>query len=301
MKILVTGCNGQLGWELGQLGARCGLDMILADLPSFDITDENDVRKEISRPGLDWVINAAAYTAVDRAESEPEKAFSVNQRGPSLLASYCERLRIPVIHISTDYVFDGTKPGLYNEADPVSPLCVYGKSKSAGEAEIEKRLTRYLIVRTSWLYCVHGNNFVKTILRLASEKPLLRVVNDQYGSPTYAKDLAEALLAIVEGGYSGREIQWGTYHFCGAGITSRYEFAKKICALAKKYRSFKVEEFVPIPSSEYTTPARRPKNCALDCRKVTKAFGVVPKPWQTSLGEMIQRLFSTGLKEEDHC
>ena len=292
MKVLVIGANGQLGWELCRMGEKQGFDIVSIDLPEFNITDPSAVNNEVSQAGISLVINAAAYTAVDQAESEPELAFAVNRDGPAHLASSCTEIGIPLIHISTDYVFDGRKKGPYFETDPVSPLGVYGKSKAAGERKVRDHLQEHIILRTAWLYGIYGHNFVKTILRLGREKEVLRVVADQYGCPTYAADLAEAILEIAAQIGEQRDIIWGTYHYCGKGVTTWHGFAEKIFDLAREHCSLVVKEVVPTTTAEYPTPAKRPFNSVLDCSLITKHFGISSKPWPESLAKMIDRLLS---------
>ena len=291
MKILVIGGNGQLGWELCGKGSPQGFDIVSLDIPGFDITDCRAVKKAVCRSGASLVINAAAYTAVDQAESEPELAFAVNHNGPLHLASTCSEIKIPLIHISTDYVFDGAKSEPYLETDTVSPLGVYGKSKAVGEAAVMDRLSEHIIIRTSWLYGVHGNNFVKTMLRLGREKEELRVVADQYGCPTYAADLAGVILSIARQIDKRHNIKWGTYHYCGSGVTSWHGFAEKIFDLAGKYDSFAVKKIYPIATTSYPTPARRPVNSVLDCSLVNRNFGISPPPWHKSLDAMLRKYF----------
>ncbi len=292
MKILVTGANGQLGWELCRKGIEEGFDIIPLDLPDFDITNRSEVNKAVGQAGASLVINAAAYTAVDEAESEPEHAFSVNRDGPANLASSCAENGTPLIHISTDYVFDGNKKGPYLETDTVSPLGVYGKSKADGEAEVRKRLRSHIILRTAWLYGVHGNNFVKTILRLAREKEVLRVVDDQYGCPTYAADMAEATLVIAARLRDGNDIPYGTYHYCGQGVTTWHGFAEKIIESARHHVPLEVKTVKPITTEEYPTLTKRPGNSVLDCSQIQKHFGIHCKPWKEGLASMIKRLLS---------
>jgi len=293
MRILIIGSNGQLGWELGKRGKRQGLDIVSVDLPEFDITNPYAVNKMVRQDETDLVINAAAYTAVDQAESEQELAYAINRDGPANLSTSCAKVGIPLIHISTDYVFDGKKKGPYCETDPVSPVSVYGKSKAAGEAEIRKILSNHIIIRTAWLYGVHGRNFVKTMLQIGREKELLRVVAYQYGCPTYAADLAEAILVIANYLRKGHQIAWGTYHYCGEGVTSWHGFAEAIFKFAKQYDSFAVQKIEPISTKEYPTPAKRPANSVLDCSLITKHFGIHPWPWQESLSKMINKMLST--------
>jgi dTDP-4-dehydrorhamnose reductase len=293
MRILITGCKGQLGWELCRQGKDRGYDLIPLDLPEFDITDKSAVFDTIKRSHPDLVVNAAAYTAVDKAESEIDMAFAVNRDGPSYLASACAKTNIPLIHVSTDYVFDGCKEGPYLETDLVAPIGVYGKSKAEGEDKVRSNLKEHIIIRTSWFYGVHGNNFVKTMLRLGREREELRVVDDQHGCPTFAADLAEAILTIVSLIERGENISWGTFHCCGGGSTTWYGFASKIFEIAKGYDTLKLKKVVPISTSEYPTPAKRPANSIMDCTLLERNFGITPKAWDESLARMISEYYHT--------
>jgi dTDP-4-dehydrorhamnose reductase len=291
MKLLVIGANGQLGWEVCGRGEKKSFDIVPLDLPDFDVTEPSEVKKAVGQAGVSLIINASAYTAVDTAESEPEVAFAVNRDGPAYLAISCDEIGIPLIHISTDYVFDGSKSDPYLETEPVSPLGIYGKSKAAGETEIRNTLKEHIIIRTAWLYGLHGNNFVKTMLRLGKEKEILSVVADQYGCPTYAADLADAILAIATKISERRNVTWGTYHYCGKGVTSWHGFAQAIFDLANHYDRFQVKEVMPITTSDYPTPAQRPVNSGMDCSLLTKNFGISLRPWQESLADMVHRYY----------
>jgi dTDP-4-dehydrorhamnose reductase len=292
MRILLTGANGQVGRELSNSGGQRGIEVLALNRSDLDITDPVSVSREVNRSGVSLVINAAGYTAVDEAESEPELAFAVNRDGPAYLASACEKVGIPLVHISTDYVFDGQKQGDYLETDPVSPLSVYGKSKAAGEVEVRKRMREYLILRTGWVYGVYGHNFVKTMLRLGREKEVVQVVDDQYGCPTYAADLAETILRIAAQLQEGRQIIWGTYHYCGKGVTSWHGFAEAIFNLARKYVPLKVKQTEAVTTAEYPTAAKRPANSVLDCSLFRNHFGFAPKPWNESLARMLDQVLS---------
>jgi len=289
MKILLTGAYGQVGWELTRRSRKRGFAVDATDVDVFDITDPRAVEEKVCGQGWELVVNCAAYTAVDRAESEPELALAVNRDGPANLAAACGKAHIPLVHISTDYVFDGSKQGPYRETDPVLPLGVYGRSKAEGDTEVRSRLREHIILRTSWVYGVHGNNFVKTMLRLGQERRVLRVVNDQQGCPTNAADLAEVILAIA--GRCDRN-PWGTYHYSGKGVTTWHGFAEAIFAEAQKYTSLLVERVEPIPSAQYPTPAKRPANSVLDCSLFTSTFGIEPRPWRESLADVIHGLLS---------
>ena len=290
MRILLTGANGQVGWELAHRGGQQGLEVLALDRSDLDITDPVLVNKQVNRSAVSLVVNAAGYTAVDQAESEPELAFAVNRDGPACLASACEKAGIPLVHISTDYVFDGQKQGSYLETDPVSPLGVYGKSKAAGEVAVREHLPEHLILRTSWVYGIRGDNFVKTMLRLGREREVIQVVADQYGCPTYAADLAETILKIAAHVQAGRQGHWGTYHYCGKGVTTWQGFAEAIFNLARKYVPLKVRQIEAVTTAEYPAAAPRPANSVLDCSLLTSHFGVAPKPWNESLASMLHQI-----------
>jgi len=290
MKVLLTGASGQLGREISKRGPARGLQIVAFDRQALDITDHRAVEQAVSDASVDVVINAAAYTAVDRAEAEPDLAFAVNRDGPAHLASACARASVPLLHVSTDYVFDGSKKGPYLETDQVSPLGVYGRSKAAGEEEIRNRLPEHVIVRTSWLYSIHGHNFVKTMLRLGAERRVLKVVADQYGCPTSAADLAGALLTIGQTIVHREAPPYGTYHYCGKGSTTWHGFAREIFTLARAHIPLKVERLEPISTADYPTPAKRPPNSVLDCSILEKEFGIKRRPWPQSLADMIEEL-----------
>jgi dTDP-4-dehydrorhamnose reductase len=291
MKIVVIGVNGQLGWELNRQGKQQGFDVVPADLPDFDITDPPAVENLVTQTSADVIINAAAYTAVDRAESDPQLAFAINRDGPAHLAAACAALGVALIHVSTDYVFDGTQKEPYVESDPISPLGVYGQSKAAGEEAVRKILPAHIMIRTAWLYGVHGNNFVKTMLRLGHEKEIIRVVSDQVGCPTNAADLAQAILLIAARIAAGREIKWGTYHYCGDSATSWHGFAETIFSLARRQATLLVKKVEPIATAEFPTPVKRPANSVLNCDLIKNHFGVHTRPWKESLAETIKQLF----------
>jgi dTDP-4-dehydrorhamnose reductase len=291
--IAIIGNNGQLGWELVRQAAQYGLKHLAQDFPEIDITNSASISGKLNPYTIDFVINAAAYTDVDKAETEPIMAFAVNRDGPANLAHHCRQRGRVLIHISTDYIFDGANPGLYSEEDPVAPLGVYGKSKEAGETAIREQLLNYIIVRTAWLYGVHGQNFVKTMLKLGRESQNLRVVSDQRGCPTYAADLAGAILKVVFQCRLKKAFQWSTYHYCGKGVTTWHGFAEEIFAAARQYEMLAVKAVKPVTSAEYPTPAKRPTNSVLDCSKIQRIFGIHPRPWRLALEEMIERLFTT--------
>ena len=291
MKILITGGQGQLGRELYQEGRKWDFDVLAPSHHRMDITDINAVKNFIDLHQPSCVINAAAYTHVDKAEIEQTLAFAVNKTGCTHLAKLCAKYEIPLFQVSTDYVFNGQKNTPYHELDPISPIGVYGLSKAAGETEIRSNLKEHVILRTSWLYGVHGQNFVKTILKLSEKRENIRVVSDQYGSPTCAGDLAKAILAIVDKWRQQSEVAWGTYHYCGIGVVSWHGFAETIIELARRYGEVKTNRVKPITTADYPTKARRPAFSALDCNLIKKNFGINAKPWPESLKFTIQRLF----------
>lgn len=290
MRLLVFGSNGQVGHELMQARVPTGWRVIGLARADADITDEAAVTRALARHRPDCVVNAAAYTAVDRAESDGERAFAVNAQAPAILARACNALGASLIHYSTDYVFDGTKPSPYIEEDPVKPLGIYGASKEAGESAVRAALPRHVILRTSWVYGAHGANFVKTMIRLAGERPELRVVADQIGCPTAAADIAEASIALAER-IAGGDPVWGTFHYAGVGATSWHGFAIAIIDQAAK-RTGRRPAIYPIASAEYPTPAKRPANSVLDCTALASAWGIRGKPWLESLAPVIDSVFS---------
>jgi dTDP-4-dehydrorhamnose reductase len=292
MKILVTGSNGQLGWEICRQGKERGFSIIPLDIPEFDITDQAAVSRAVSESEPDSVLNCAAYTAVDRAEAEQKSAFAVNSDGPFYLAAACAEKGVPLIHISTDYVFDGCKAGPYLETDKASPIGIYGRSKAEGEEKIRRNLKEHIIIRTSWLYGVHGNNFVKTMINLGREREEIRVVADQFGCPTFAADLAGVILEIAPKIHNGQSDSWGTYHYCGGGRTTWFDFASKIFDIAKTHEQLKVKKVIPIRTTEYPTPATRPLNSVMDCSLLACNFNISQPLWEESLALMLTRLYS---------
>ena len=281
--ILVTGANGQVGWELLRPENRDPEWVIIGlTRDDLDLTNPEKIDEIFEKYQPDVFVNPAAYTAVDKAESEQELAMQINAHAPKIFAQACKKRGIPMIQISTDYVFDGTKDGAYVESDPIAPLGAYGVSKEAGEAAIRNVLDQHVILRTAWVYGRHGNNFVKTMLRLGSERDTLGIVSDQHGCPTSAKDIAEAVIEICRAIFENRA-EWGTYHFCGTGATTWYEFACQIFKNANLNLTVNA-----IKTEDYPTPAARPKNSVLDCEKTYKSFGIASPSWQTSLATMME-------------
>jgi dTDP-4-dehydrorhamnose reductase len=278
--ILVTGGTGQVGTALRQLGARFGIEIVAPGRAELDLTSSCAIGEVLDQRDWSAFINCAAYTAVDKAESEPDLAFAVNAVAPEIIGKETAARGIRLLHVSTDYVFDGSKPGFYSEDDAVAPLGVYGQSKEAGEQAIRVSNVDHIILRTAWVVSAWGNNFVKTMLRLGAERTQLRVVDDQRGCPTSALDIAEALLTIAtKGGPSG------TYHFVNAGDASWCDLARFVFE-----RAGLAVEVEAITTNQYPTPARRPANSRLSTDKLRETFGIAPRPWQEAVGEVVDTL-----------
>jgi dTDP-4-dehydrorhamnose reductase len=288
MKILVFGAGGQSGRVVCRAAWPPRHAIVPLDRKAVDITKSAAVSAVLDREAPDLAINLAAFTAVDRAESEPEAAWVVNCAGAAHIAAACDESATPLIHLSTDYVFDGRKAEPYREEDAVGPLGVYGRSKEAGERAVRAAAARHVILRTAWVFGAYGTNFVKTMIRLAAQRPVLRVVADQRGCPTAAADIAAALIVVAE--YIERsEAKWGTYHFVGAGAVSWHGFAEAIFDLAAPQLAAR-PQVEPISTDQYPTPARRPMNSVLDCRKIAEAFGIRPQPWRVGLASVIREV-----------
>ena len=288
--LLVFGAAGQVGQELLALAAARGIPVVGATRADADITDADAVAALLAERRPRLIVNAAAYTAVDRAESEPDKAEAANTHGPDVLARAADAAGVALLHLSTDYVFDGGKAEAYTEDDPMAPLGVYGRTKAAGEAAVRAATRRHVILRTAWVYGAYGQNFLKTMLRLAGERDELRVVADQVGCPTATADIAEAVLAVDAALRSGQQ-RFGTYHFAGTGETSWHGFAEAIVAAQSAYtrRRPRVE---PIATADYPTPARRPANSRLESERFAEAYGYRAKPWRERVAEVVERLAS---------
>lgn len=285
MKILVTGANGQLGSEIQKITKekQSPFRYIFTDYNELDITNEKSVNIFFHEQKPDFLINCAAYTAVDKAESDSENAMLINATAVANLVDACKICNTIFIHISTDYVFDGKNPEPYLENDATNPLGTYGKTKLIGEHNV-LLYSKSIVIRTSWLYSTFGNNFVKTMLRLGSQQEKVRVVSDQFGSPTYAEDLANAVLQIIDIiAYNPQTAKFGIYQFANDGVCSWYDFAKEIMKLANK--NCIVE---PISTDEYPTPAQRPQYSLLSKDKIKTDYGVVVPPWKTSLERCIK-------------
>ncbi len=296
--ILVFGGNGQLGQELKREAASRAISMRTLSRADADIADSAAVASALSRWKPDLVVNAAAYTKVDLAEANVDAARRDNETGPAVLANACAIARIPMLHVSTDYVFDGTKAGAYVESDPICPINVYGRTKAAGEDAVRRMLKRHVIVRTAWVYSDFGHNFLKTILRLAATRDELRVVADQQGSPTSAREIANAILRIAPS-LLRDEVVWGTYHFAAGGVTTWHGLASRVVAIQAPITG-RNPRVVAIPTAEYPTAAKRPANSCLDCRLFAQAFGFSPRHWYESVDATTRTLVTSSQRSQSH-
>lgn len=276
MKLLITGAAGQVGKALRAEAEKRGIAFVAVTRQQLDISSPADVERMVSETGATVIINAAAYTAVDLAEQEEEQAYRVNRDGPKALADIAAQKDIPLLHISTDFVFDGRKESAYQETNTCNPLSVYGKSKHEGEDAVRDTHNKHIILRTAWVFGGE-KNFVSTMRRLAKDRAQISVVNDQRGGPTSAQSIARALLTIAAKIGEEKFTDWGIYHFAGSPSVSWYEFASAILA------DDPTTEVLPIPTKDYPTPATRPQNSVLDCSKIKSVFGIEQPDWQQEL------------------
>jgi dTDP-4-dehydrorhamnose reductase len=293
MKILVTGRNGQVGFELERALAPLG-EVVAIDQSECDLTNPDAIRELVRRVAPDVIVNPAAYTAVDRAESDATTAFAVNAHAPRILGEEAARLGAMVVHYSTDYVFNGTKEGAYSEQDRPDPQSVYGRSKYEGELALAQANPRHLILRTSWVVGAHGGNFAKTILRLAGERDRLSIVADQFGAPASAALLADLTAHLVRQ-YQREQspFPYGTYHVTSSGETSWYEYARFVieeALAAGQTLKATAGEIAPLTTAEYPTPAKRPANSRLDTTRFRETFGLRLPPWQEGVRHVLQQI-----------
>jgi dTDP-4-dehydrorhamnose reductase len=292
VKVLITGSNGQVGSCLvKQLQSCPEIEFLAVDRDKLDITSEQEVIETVLAFSPNIIINAAAHTAVDKAEYEVELSYAINRDGPKYLAQVAEQVGAAILHISTDYVFAGDKEGLYSESDTVNPQGVYGKSKLAGEEAVINACSRHIILRTAWVFGEDGNNFVKTMLRLGQQKDSLGIVADQFGGPTYAGDIATALIKIAETITDTKNAfdsnNYGIYHFSGMPHVSWCEFAQAIFDKAVEQNVLvKSPDVKGIKTEEYPTPAKRPANSKLNTKKITTVFNIPASDWQSALNHL---------------
>ena len=287
--VLVTGGNGQLGTELQRCAWPRGYEVVAIDVADLDLTDTAAIAAKVAEREWAAVINGAAYTAVDKAESDLVTAWAVNAMAPAAFGEACAKAGIPLVQVSTDYVFAGDKAGAWEVDDPVAPLGVYGASKLGGELAVRTSSARAVIVRTAWVVSAHGNNFVKTMLRVGAERDTLTVVDDQRGSPTSAADLARALMTITLRLVEDQGAPTGTFHFSNAGETSWAKFASEIFRQSSDRAGISAN-VTPITTDQYPTPARRPVNSLLSHDAIRAAYGIAPRPWQDALGDILDEL-----------
>ncbi len=285
MKILVTGANGQVGYCLQQQLREQAWDFVALTRTELDISDADAVNNALATFQPDIIINAAAYTAVDKAEQEQDLAIAINCNGPANLARAAKNIGAAILHISTDYVFAGDAIGSYREGDTTAPQGVYGQSKLDGELAVIAANEKHIILRTAWVFGEHGNNFVKTMIRLGSTRDTLGIVADQEGGPTYAGDIAATLLAIAKHYATGNDTLWGTYHYSGLPHISWFGFAQHIFAEVERAGIYSktIPQLNPITTTDYPTPAKRPANSKLNCQKLEQVFGITPSDWQLAL------------------
>ncbi|MGE4527163.1 MAG: dTDP-4-dehydrorhamnose reductase [Rhodospirillaceae bacterium] len=290
-RIVVTGVSGQVGGSLIALPPPPGVTFVPAGRGVLDLARPQGLAAALAALAPDAVINCAAHTAVDRAESEPALAFAVNAEAPGEIAAACAARGAPMVQLSTDYVFDGSKTGPWLRTDPVAPLGVYGASKEAGEQAVRAACPRHLILRTSWVYAARGHNFVRTMLRLGAERDELRVVADQTGCPTAAQDIAAAFAALAPRLAQGESLTWGTWHLAGKEATTWHGFAEAIfdCAAPVWGRRPAV---VPIATADYPTATRRPRNSALDCAETERALGLAARSWRDALPSIVAEILA---------
>ncbi|MGF1714590.1 dTDP-4-dehydrorhamnose reductase [Photobacterium chitinilyticum] len=286
MRVLITGCYGQVGHCLvQQLAGKA--EVLAVDREQLDITNEAAVNDTVAEFKPDIIINAAAHTAVDKAEDEIELSYAINRDGPKFLALAADSVGAMILHISTDYVFAGNKDGLYVETDETDPQGIYGQSKLAGEEAVIEACSKHIILRTAWVFGQHGNNFVKTMLRLAKDRDSLGIVGDQFGGPTYADDIAKALVTIATQMVKGRDVEYGVYHFSGAPHVSWFEFAREIFDKAvEQHILAKAPELKSITTADFPTPAKRPVNSKLDTNKVDQVFDIPASDWRSALADL---------------
>lgn len=295
MRILVAGGFGQVGRALADQSLKMKVDLIALDRTELDIACTSSITSAFDKFKPDILINAAAYTSVDDAETESKLAFEINEHSTARLADACARARIPMIHLSTDYVFDGLKQGLYNENDPVNPLTVYGLSKERGERMLRKILTKHIILRTSWIYGIWGNNFVKTMLRLATTQSRLEVVSDQTGGPTSARSISEILLKIISRYERTGDLPWGTYHFSQKPYVTWNKLAEHVVSKGKGMGLiFREVEVHAISSRELNARACRPCNSCLDTSLIENTFDLEQSYWTDEIANLLIAIENRG-------
>jgi dTDP-4-dehydrorhamnose reductase len=288
MRILITGCHGQVGSSLTeQLASHENTEVLALDREHLDISNQDAVNAAVAEFKPSIIINAAAHTAVDKAEEEVDLSYAINRDGPKYLAQAAQSVNAAILHISTDYVFEGNKAGEYVETDTTNPQGVYGKSKLAGEIAVAEACDKHIILRTAWVFGESGNNFVKTMLRLGEKRDALSIVGDQFGGPTYAGDIAGALIKISKRITQSDSVEYGVFHYSGLPHVSWFDFADVIFDVAVEQGSLvKKPNLTSITTDQYPTPAKRPSNSRLSTDKITQGFDVEASDWQAALNNI---------------
>jgi dTDP-4-dehydrorhamnose reductase len=287
-KVLICGADGQIGHALAELLLQQqGLECISLGRRKLDVTDPDQIQQQLERHLPDYVINCAGFNRVDDAERQPDQALAVNSVGAANLAAACALLSIPLLHLSSDYVFDGHYASGYAEDDAASPLGVFGRSKWEGEESIRNLHPQHLILRVSWVFSARGDNYLLRTLEQARHEAMIEAVDDRRGCPTSAEDVARVILAILRQLTCGIDV-WGTYHYCGAEITSRYGFSEAILAAARQYEELAVQELRAVASADFPAAAQRPASSVLKCRKLLSTFGIRQRPWRSELQRVIR-------------
>lgn len=292
MKIILLGKNGQVGSKILKKNKDYFFELFSFSKNELNILNFKDIETKINIIEPDIIVNATAYNFVDLAEDNESEAFEINQDALDFISSFCNKLQIPLIHLSTDFVFDGSSTSPYKEDDKVNPLNIYGKSKVGGENVIKKNLNKHIIIRTSWVFSEIGNNFLKTILKLLETKESISIVDNQFGSPTSADSISDIIMKILKIYSENKNLTWGTFHFSGYPYCSWYEFANEISSQYLKYSgSLNCANLVPIDSKLYNSKALRPKNSSLNCSKINKIFGFKQDNWKSSLSIIMKNIY----------
>lgn len=290
-KVLILGAAGQVGHALTELLEQApGIEAVAMNRRQLDITDPAAIHQQLEKHLPDYVINCAAFNRVDAAERQQEQAFAVNRDGAGHLAKAAAALSIPLLHLSSDYVFDGHYASGYSEDDEASPLGAYGRSKWQGEEAIRAAQAQHLILRVSWIFSARGENFLLRTLEQARHEQQIEAADDRRGCPTSAEDVARVLLAILRQLTCGIDV-WGTYHYCGAEITTRYGFSEALLAAARQYEELKVEALQPVSSADLQCLAQRPASSVLKCRKLLATFGIRQRPWRSELQRVVREVY----------
>ncbi len=290
MKILLAGSQGQLGLALAPYAESRGHQVVALDRVQMDITNLDKIERSVDSHQPEIIVNSAAYTSVDKAETDKEGCFAINRDGVANLARVSRAFQIPLIHISSSFIFDGTKSGLYKETDEPNPVNTYGQSKLEGEILLRELCPKHILLRTSWIFGPDRFNFLKTVLRLAREKDELEIVSDQTGGPTYSGDLARVVVAIAEQLDCKPDDLWGTYNYCGTDQASWFQHAETILQEGYRFEDLRAKTIKPISTNEFPSTARRPQNSGLDCRKILSHFGIKQRPWKQGVLESLRFL-----------